>query len=107
MLDKLKSNGGPFTDSREVDFFLQDTNLNDRAKQQRLKFEIQFARECSTLLPSVDPIFKIMKTQPNGERKMKTALEFGEALMSFLGKRNDQTMIEYNKLQETLNKLSV
>ena len=69
--------------------------------------EIQFARECSTLLLSVDPIFKIMKTQPNGERKMKTALEFGEALMSFLGKRNDRTMIEYNKLQETLNKLSV
>ena len=107
MLDKLKSNGGPFTDSREVDFFLQDTNLDDRAKQYWLKLEIQFARECSTLLPSVDPIFKIMKTQPNGERKMKTALEFGEALMSFLGKRNDQTMIEYNKLQETLNKLSV
>ena len=69
--------------------------------------EIQFARKCSTLLPSVDPIFKIMKTQLNGERKMKTALEFGEALMSFLGKRNDQTMIEYNKLQETLSKLSV
>ena len=48
-----------------------------------------------------------MKAQPNGERNMKTALEFGEALMSFLGKRNDRTMIEYNKFQETLNKLSV
>ena len=34
MLDALKSNGGPFTDSREVDFLLQDTNLDDRAKQQ-------------------------------------------------------------------------
>ena len=107
MLDALKSNGGPFTDSREVDFFLQDTNLNDRAKQQRLKLEIQFARECSTLLLIVDSIFKIMNAQPNGERNMKTALEFGEALMYFLGKRNDQTMIEYNKFQETLNKLSV
>ena len=52
--------------------------------------EIQFARECSTLLLSVDPIFKIMKAQPNGERNMKTALEFGEALMYFLGKRNNQ-----------------
>ena len=62
---------------------------------------------CSTLLPSVDPIYKIMETQPNGERNMKTSLEFGEALMSFLGKRNDRTMIEYNKLQENLNKLSV
>ena len=107
MLDKLKSNGGPFTDSREVEIFLEDTNLDDRAKQQRLKLEIQFARESSTLLPSVDPIFKIMKTQPNGKRKMKTAHEFGEALMSFLGKRSDRTMIEYNKFQETLNRLSV
>ena len=93
MLDKLKSNGGPFTDSREVEIFLQDTNLDDRAKQQRLKLEIQFARESST--------------QPNGKRKMKTAHEFGEALMSFLGKRSDRTMIEYNKFQETLNRLSV
>ena len=58
-------------------------------------------------VPSVDPIFKIMKAQPNGERRMKTALEFGEALMYFLGKRNDRTMIEYNKFQETLNKFSV
>ena len=107
MLDALKSSGGPFTDSREVDFFLQDTNLNDRAKQQRLKFEIQFARECSTLLPSVDPIYIIMETQPNGERNMKNSLEFGVALMSFLGKRNDRTMIEYNKFQETHNKFSV
>ena len=52
--------------------------------------EIQFARECSTLLLSVDTIFKIMKAQTNGERNMKTALEFGEALMYFLGKRNNQ-----------------
>ena len=33
MLDALKSSGGPFTDSREVDFFLQDTNLVVKAKQ--------------------------------------------------------------------------
>ena len=53
---------------------------------------MQFARESSTPLPSVDPIFKIMKRQPNGKRKMKTAYEFGEALslMSFLGKRSDR-----------------
>ena len=38
-----------------------------------------------------------MKAQPNGERNMKNALEFKEALMYFLGKRNDQTMIKYNK----------
>ena len=40
-------------------------------------------------------------------KKVKTAHEFGEALMSFLGKRSDQTLIEYNKFQETLNRLSI
>ena len=45
MMDKLKCNGGPFTDSREVDFFLEDTNLDNSSKQQRLKLKIQFARE--------------------------------------------------------------
>ena len=88
MLDKLKFYGGTFTDSREVENFLEDTNLDGKAKQQILKLEIQFAKESSTILPSFDPIFKIMKTQPNGKRKMKTAHEFGEALMSFLGKRD-------------------
>ena len=48
-----------------------------------------------------------MKTQLNGKRKMKTAYEFGDALMSFLSKWSDQIIIEYSKFQETLNKLSI
>ena len=39
MLDALKSRGGPFTDSGEVEKFLQDN-----VKQQRMKLEVQFAR---------------------------------------------------------------
>ena len=105
MLDTLKSSGGPFTDSREVEMFLKDNKLDDKANQKRLKMEIQFARESSTLLPSVDPIFKIMVTQPNGKRRMKTAIEFGDALMSFLGKKSDRTTLEYSKFQDTLNRL--
>ena len=54
---------------------------------------------------SVDPIFKIMVTQPNGKRRMKTAIEFGDALMSFLGKKSDRTTLEYSKFQDTLNRL--
>ena len=105
MLDTLKSSGGPFTDSREVKMFLKDNKLDDKAKQKRLKMEIQFARESSTLLPSVDPLFKIMVTQPNGKRRMKTAIEFGEALASFLGKKSDRTILEYSNFQDSLNKL--
>ena len=70
---------------------------------------MQFARESSTSLPSVNPIFKIMKRQPNGKRKMKTAYEFGEALSLILSLASGvtETMMEYNKFQETLNRLSV
>ena len=67
-------------------FFLGDTNLDVRAKLQKLKLQIQIARESSTLLPSIDPIFKIMKTQLNEKRKTKSAYEFGDTLMSFIEK---------------------
>jgi hypothetical protein len=57
MLNKLKSSGGPFTDSEEVEQFLADSTLDDKAKQQRMKLDVQLARESTTLLPEVDPIF--------------------------------------------------
>ncbi|QQP41125.1 Hypothetical protein FKW44_015395 [Caligus rogercresseyi] len=44
MLDTLKSFGGPFTDSGEVEKFLVDESLNNNAKQQRMKVEVQFAK---------------------------------------------------------------
>ncbi|QQP38893.1 Hypothetical protein FKW44_019596 [Caligus rogercresseyi] len=105
MLDTLKSFGGPFTDSGEVEKFLVDESLNNNAKQQRMKVEVQFARESTTLLPKVDPIFRIQVTLPSGKRRMKTAQEFGDALMAYLGKRSDRTTLEYAKFQESLERL--
>ena len=63
-------------------------------KQQRLKLEVQFAKASTTLLPKVDPLFQIQLTLPNGKRRMKTAIEFGEALMCYLGRRSDRSMLE-------------
>ncbi|KAK5859359.1 hypothetical protein PBY51_020921 [Eleginops maclovinus] len=105
MLDTLKSRGGPFTDSGEVEKFLVDESLNNNAKLQRMKLEVQFARESTTLLPKVDPIFRIQVTLPSGKRRMKTAQEFGDALMAYLGKRSDRTTLEYAKFQESLERL--
>ncbi|QQP49861.1 Hypothetical protein FKW44_010670 [Caligus rogercresseyi] len=102
MLDTLKSFGGPFTDSGEVEKFLVDESLNNNAKQQRMKVEVQFARESTTLLPKVDPIFRIQVTLPSGKRRMKTAQEFGDALMAYLGKRSDRTTLEYAKFKKVL-----
>ena len=106
MLDKLKHSGGPFTDSGEVEKFLEDPDVDDKTKQQRMKLEVQFARESTTLLPKVDPLFRIMRTLPNGKRRTKTAQEFGEALMSYLGRRSDRSTLEYDKFQQTLDKLA-
>ena len=105
MLNKLKSTGGPFTDSAEVEAFLKDDNIADNVKKQRMKLEGQFARVSTTLLPRVDPLFRIMVTQPNGKRRTKTAQEFDDALMAYLGKRGDRTTLEYEKFQQTLDKL--
>uniref|UniRef100_A0AAV2MI12 Uncharacterized protein n=1 Tax=Knipowitschia caucasica TaxID=637954 RepID=A0AAV2MI12_KNICA len=102
LLDILKSRGGPFTDSGEVEKFLVDQSLNNIEKLQRMKLEVQFARESTTLLPKADPIFRIQVTLASGKRRMKTAQEFGDALMAYLGKRSDRTTLEYERFQESL-----
>ena len=54
--------------------------MTDKDKQKRMKKEIQFARDSSTTLPKVSPIFKIQVIGKVKKRKDKTAAEFGEAL---------------------------
>ena len=106
MLDTLKSCGGPFTDSEKVEKFLNDKTMDNNAKQKRMKLEVQFARESTTLLTRVDPLFQIKITLPTGKRRMKTAFEFGNALMSYLGRKKDRTTLEYDKFQQSLDRLA-
>ena len=56
MLDTLKSCGDPFTDSEEVEKFFNDKTMDNKAKQKRMKLEVQFARESTTLLLRVDTL---------------------------------------------------
>ena len=48
---------------------MDKVDITDKIKQQRMKREIQFARESSTTLPSVDPLFKVQITFPTGKRR--------------------------------------
>ena len=50
-LQKLKEQGGPFTSAEEVDAYLGDLDdANMKEKQKRMKLEISYARDTSTLL---------------------------------------------------------
>ena len=104
MLDTVKMSGGPFTYADEIESFLQQP-MDPKEKQKHMKMKLKFARDISTLLPKVDPLFKIKVTLPSGKRMDKTSEEFSEALQFFLGKKADQSTIEYEKFSATLQKL--
>ena len=54
-----------------------------------MKLEISYAGDTSTLLPKVDPLFKIRKVDLKGKQGDKTATEFREALAVLLGRKAD------------------
>ena len=105
-LDKLKRLGGPFTDADEVKVYVADDDVTEKEKKVRMKMELQFARDSSTTLPKTDPLFRVMITLPNKKKRDKTAEEFGEAMMAFLGKQSDQIYMDYTVFQRSLEKLS-
>ena len=105
-LQKLKEQGGPFTSAEEVDAYLSDldeTNMNE--KKMRMKLEISYARDTSTLLPKVDPLFKIRKVDVKGKQRDKTATEFGEALAVLLGRKADRRAMDYSTFRDCLTKM--
>ena len=104
-LDKLKKLGGPFTDADEVMVYVGDPEITEKEKKVRMKMELQFARDSSTTLPKADPLFRVMVTLPNKKERDKTAEEFGEAMMAFLGKQSDQISMDYSVFQNSLDKL--
>ena len=104
LLDNLKEMGGPFTSAEQVQMFLDQEYILEREKQKRMKKEVQFARMSSTTLPSNDPLFKIQVSLPTGKRRDKTAKEFGDSLMVFLGKKSDSNIMDYNIFRSSLRK---
>ena len=72
-----------------------------------MKKELHFARESSTTLPSLDPLFWIQVTLPNNRRRDKSAKEFGDSLMAFLGKKAESAAMEYNLFRSSLRKFNL
>ena len=51
-------------------------------------------------------LLNIQVTMPNKKRRDKTAAEFGDALMTFLGKKMDRNTMEYDTFQQSLRELA-
>lgn len=107
MMKNLKKVDGPFTDAGSVQKYLDNAEVGGKEKQSRLKLELRFARESSTTLPQADQVFRVQVTMPNKKRRDKTAEEFGESLMVYLGKKSDKAVIEYQKFKEALDKFTL
>ena len=89
-----------------MDVFLADLAKNNmKEMQKRMKLEVQYARDTSTLLPKADPLFRIRKMDLKGKQRDKNALEFGESLVVFLGRRGDRKSMEYSTFQECLERM--
>ena len=96
----------PFTSAEEVDAYLSDLDENNKKeKQRRMKHEISYARDTSTLLPKMDPLFKIRKVDLKGKQRDKTATEFGEALAVLLGRKADRRAMDYSTSRDCLTKM--
>ena len=70
--------------------------------QKRMKLEISYAGDTSTLLPKVDPLFKIRKVDLKGKQRDKTASEFGEALAVLLGRKAGRRAMDYSTFRDCL-----
>ena len=79
-----------------------NSDLDPKVKQARLKKEVQFARDSSTTLPRVDPLFKIQVTMADRKRRDKTAKEYAESLAAYLGKKSDRAVLEYESFRQSL-----
>lgn len=60
-LETLKSMGGPFTSSTQVDQYLQNPDLEELVKVGRMFLEVRYARDTSLSLPKTSDIFRLMK----------------------------------------------
>ena len=58
-LAKLKSMGGPFVSSEEVDSFMDNKDIPDRVKEDRLYIEVRYSRDTSLTLPKASDLFDL------------------------------------------------
>ena len=92
ILESLKRDGGPFTNSGEIDTFLAGEG-DEKVKLKRMKEEVMYARDTCTSLPRSCHFFKFFTSDSSKKRTQLTPDEFGETLKALLGKIEERLCI--------------
>ena len=90
ILRELKSQGGPFTSSEEVQEYLINTKDIEKDVQSRLKKEVQYAKYTANEIGKTNSLFKLMNIKENKKRKLKSIQELRKNSKIYLGKTSDQ-----------------
>lgn len=64
-LETLKKLGGPFTDERQVEDYMNDEHFTTKEKNKRLYLEVRYARDNSLSIPKTSDIFRLKKEYKN------------------------------------------
>lgn len=105
ILQFLKSKGGPFTNTSEIDAYLKDSSIPQKEKQKRMKKEVMYARDSCVSLPHTNSVFKMLQVNSDGKRKMLSAEEFGKNLKTLFGKANSKQSVTFQDFHDALSKL--
>ena len=87
-IEELKSHGGPFTNSKEIGDYINDSNIDDKVKTKRMKTEVMYARDTSLSVPKTNPVFRIRSQKIHGQKTRQLSYsEFGENLKILMDKK--------------------
>lgn len=102
ILEKLKTQGGPFTSEEEISAYLSTTKDDYKLKSQRMRDEVTYARDTSLSLPKSSPVFHIFSTE-GGKRRMLSPEQFAQNLKTLLSKKNQRSIVTLADFQKALN----
>ena len=96
----LKKVGGPFTSSDEVRKFVDDTDIEESEKINRLKTEVRYNRDTSLSLPRSSDIFRMKR-----DNKPLPCEEYATNLSIYLEKIQCNTSVTMQDFVDVLEKM--
>ena len=96
-LEFLKTKGGPFTTSEEVDIFMDKKQMIPKEKNHRLYVEVRYAKNTSLRLNHSDSVFRLRR-----DNKNLSSEEYSENLKTYLGSARKIKTISISDLSDVI-----